>query len=1173
MTIQSKTFAINSSNDLFLRMNGKQPEDISLDWEWDFTYTPADIKDIPDMPPDSAFDVKIRVPVRWDEQLDLFHAAAWWPKAEFLDAGWNVRYLSGVGWHRTTIDVPTAWQNKTVSLTVGWAAGGRYHVWLNRSLVGRYDCGSYTPFSFDLTPHLKAGAVNELTIALDNTQGLLGKLTYAGVQGRAGGLFRPVTLHISEGYGRIADVYVRAGADLKEVVWSANLDVPGSGENMVESKIFWEARNIADDRVIAQGEVAVPEFKRVYKANWKQRIPEIKPWSDREPNLYRTKIRWVAGKDVLDRREERFGLRRWSSENRKLFLNGQPIYLRGNNAIQMFYPLTATVSTSREFWLDFMKRLKEFGFNYHNLDCFIPPPELLEAADELGVIVQVGDAKSAFDQNCRPHYKDIWKPIVTWTRNHPSMCVYTFGAENAYYEGMFEQLQKQYALVKSLCPESLVMPMQAVKGVEYAFEEKDKTSLTMAPFPHHAERLVEYTKASDIFGAVAITAAFGYNFFDTPWRVEERNRTVYRRPVVTHEIYMRASYLNPDNAKKYVGRLSPFVYNRLRNQLTAAGLSDKWRTYWENSGKLNAMARKYCVEKTRKCDNLAGYEFLAFTDAQPENYPSGMLDEFLQLKPGDTKEGILRYSNESVLLLDFEDGDGGLNRSYWAKDVLPAEIMLSLYGLASITHGKLSWVLKEVESGKEVWKGECEVRDIRNGYVSAIKSLKIEFPEVKKTTKLNFSVNLDGSEYHLANDWNFWVFARNETPEVVAAADKESKAKLEKRYPKIFLLTSESKEKLHVVSEITQKDVDYLAQGGDVLLLGTRPFPVHFSIYDVIFPDGSAIYPAMAGRHGLSVGAVINTKHPILEDIPDEGWGDWLYMPLLARARHVFFDKTECSTLDIRPFKPVIEMISESSRAEKLATVFEAQVGKGRLLASTCPYDGRNPSQVALMDGLLKYASSEKFKPEMTLAPEILTELVQKANEEHMSVPSVASNAVVRSNGVKCSRWYNKPTTIELDRYMLCKINDGEWELRESIVVGKPGVNIVVTKYNNPVQPDMHPRTKLVGIDPNPPTIILVTTPILGQDASMYYAAPDTVFSIEARDDLSGVKMIEVSIDGADYKPYAGSFRLKEGIHSVRCRAADLAGNQQETITGEAISVPDQNIVVHVMRAKVAATK
>jgi hypothetical protein len=521
------------------------------------------------------------------------------------------------------------------------------------------------------------------------------------------------------------------------------------------------------------------------------------------------------------------------------------------------------------------------------------------------------------------------------------MCIYGFSSEHNYYEGCVEQYQKQHDLIRKLDPESLVMPMQAARGIEYGFgpvygsDKVDRKELTNEPFVHHAQRLARYTKASDIFGSFnAGSGGFGYNFFATslPWRFCEKCLTVYQRPVVTHEIYMRSSYLNRENKAKYTGRLSPFVYTRLRDQLAAAGLSSRWRTYWENSGRLNAIAKKYCVEKTRKCDDLAGYEFLGFVDQHsiwPSTaYASGMVDEFLQLKPGDTPEGILRYSNESVLLLDFEDGDGGLNRSYWAKEGLPAQIMVSLYGPQSLRQGSVAWTLTEAHSGRVVWKGERAVEDLPNGHVSTIHSLNLQWPDVKKTTKVNLSVTLAGSGYRLANDWDFWVFPRVAPPTVAAAADKVCREKLKGRYPNIQLLTAGPKEQLHVVSEITSKEVERLVQGNDVLLLGTRPFPTH-KHQGRLLPG---IYPGMSGRHGFAVGAVIDTKHPILRDLPDEGWGDWIFMPLLARAPRVFFDTSECSALDARPFDPIVEMISEPSRVDKLATVFEARVGKGRLL-------------------------------------------------------------------------------------------------------------------------------------------------------------------------------------------------------------------------------------------------
>ncbi|MBC8374234.1 MAG: hypothetical protein H8E53_11605 [Planctomycetes bacterium] len=684
-----------------------------------------------------------------------------------------------------------------------------------------------------------------------------------------------------------------------------------------------------------------------------------------------------------------------------------------------------------------------------------------------------------------------------------------------------------------LNPESMVMPQQAARGVEYAFErEVDEKE--------RAERLERYTRASDIFGSF-IDGTFGYDFFNLglPWRASENYWSNYQRPTVVHEIYMRSSYPSPDNASKYTGQLKPFMYTELGDQLAVAGLSNKWRTYWENSGRLNAIARKYCMEKTRKCDNLAGYELLRFDDGP--FYLAGMLDEFHQFKPGHDAAGILRYSNENVLLLDFEDGDGGLNRSYWAKSSLPVDVMLSLYGPNAIAEGRLAWVLKESGSGAEVRKGERVVRGIPNGRVGTIHSMNISWPDVKRTTKLNFAVSLTGAGYHIANDWDFWVFPEVAPPEVAAVADMACKRKLEGRYPKIQLRTAESKAQLQVVSEITSQEVEHLGHGGDILLLGTRPFPTHQHAGD-LWPG---IYPAMSGRQGQTVGAVINTKHSILKELPDEGWGDWLFMPLLARAPRVFFDKSKCSALDIRPFDPIVEMISEPGRVDKVATIFEAQVGRGRLLVSTCPAEIDNPSKVALMDGLLSYACGEAFRPQMELGPEVLTALLDAQNRPQ--APVVAGYSAARDRAGERVEWHNRAVKIEFSSKVFYQVNDGAWQEGHRLEINRTGITKIVTKPAANAWPS---RPREVGIDLTPPSIVLLTTPELAQEGSVYYAVPDTLFAIEAKDDLSGVQSLEVKIDGADYRPYMAPFRLQPGTHSIACRVTDRAGNQEETMRG-----------------------
>src|SRR4051794_18280954 len=75
-------------------------EHVLLDGDWNFTYTGASTATIPELPTTSSYDATIRVPGRWDEQLDRFKNSHWWPHAVFQTTLGPVQYLSGVGWHR-----------------------------------------------------------------------------------------------------------------------------------------------------------------------------------------------------------------------------------------------------------------------------------------------------------------------------------------------------------------------------------------------------------------------------------------------------------------------------------------------------------------------------------------------------------------------------------------------------------------------------------------------------------------------------------------------------------------------------------------------------------------------------------------------------------------------------------------------------------------------------------------------------------------------------------------------------------------------------------------------------------------------------------------------------------------------------------------------------------------
>lgn len=1252
---------------------------LSLDGDWAFTWTPAGA----DMPTDAAFDITVPVPAPLDDHWDRMKETAWWPEAKFATSMGTVRYLSGVAWYRQNIDIPQDWADRPVVLTVGWAIG-ICDVYLNGEKLATYDYGVYTPFEVDLTEHLRFGQPNEITISVDNTRGFAGGWAFIGNAGKASGITRSVTLSVSDGPGRIADLYIRPGETLADVIWEAELSALGASP---ASTLTWTVTDLAGAE-LASGEVDVPSFQGTHKLTWSRRINAIKPWSPNHPNLYLTTLKWQASGDV-DGLTQRFGMRRWSNDGRRLLLNGKPIYLRGEFGAY-YYANNAITPTTKEYWVDFIRRAKRLGFNYINFAARVCPLELLEAADEEGMVMQCGDHVTVLEEY-RDYAEEVWNPIVRWTRAYPSMSFYGFGGERNYYEGAIAQFQRQYDLIKSMNPECLVMPQQAIRGIDYAFDEKGKAELTPEPFPHHAERLAEYDKACDFYGHYS-GGAFGYSYFGTPWQEMEKRFSIYDKPISIHELFMGMSYIDPDNAHRYTGRVEPYIYKKLRADLIKAGLLDRWRTYYANSGRLQARCQKYCVEKTRKCNEPSGFEYLGMYDNHyTPHYVSGMTDEFFNVKPGETEAGIRRYNGESVLLIDYpEISPGSINRSFTAGEVFEADLMISLFGESDISTGTLAWRLLDGE--RVVLSGTFTLRDIKTGGVHVLQRLSFTWPEVTDTTRLNLSLTLKAPAYDLANDWNFWVFPDRQAPVCNAQADEATYELLKTRYPGITLAPEPAGNGLRIVSAITAADTEYLVAGGSVLLLGSAPFFTH---------DGCTFWHSgLASRAHHNVGTVIR-QHPVFRYLPHEGWGDWQFRPVIDGANQVLFEYMGATKFD-----PILEVISCGADVRKQAAMFEKRVGDGRLFVSTCVYNDENPSCTALMDGVLRYVMSDAFAPRDELPVEIIRSLaaggppaepgnlipapgfefgeksesywknygndfvfdaeevhsgaralrVEVTPEEFAATPGLYTGAmhepfsvprsvrrfrlsawhktenvtrdgignllifiyILHADGTRYTlrmpfeggthdwkyaekiwetdkpvasatlyigmahgsgtawfddlyfgdageistgpdaaqafadvEWSCEPLTIKFGAAKWYRLGDGEWKQAESVRIATVGIT---TLSISDTQDGRDAKKRHVGIDAVPPTIKLNIQPEIDQEGGLYKATRATSFAVTAADELSGVKSLEISIDGADFTPYTKPFKLSVGTHEIRCRATDYAGNVGMTMNSDSFT-------------------
>jgi hypothetical protein len=222
-----------------------------------------------------------------------------------------------------------------------------------------------------------------------------------------------------------------------------------------------------------------------------------------------------------------------------------------------------------------------------------------------------------------------------------------------------------------------------------------------------------------------------------------------------------------------------------------------------------------------------------------------------------------------------------------------------------------------------------------------------------------------------------------------------------------------------------------------------------------------------------------------------------------------------------------------------------------------------NPSQAALMDGLLRYAAGEAFRPKMELSPEVLTAMLDAQNKSPSQAPSGYS--ATRDRAGEKIEWHNKAVAIEFPSSTYFQVNDGAWQQGQRLEISRAGITKFVTK---PAANALPARPKEIGVDLSPPSIVLHVHPELVQEASSLYATPDALFAVEAKDDLAGVRTVEVKLDEGDYTLYEKPFRLKAGTRSIACRVTDRAGNQEETIKWNSPHIAPTRKAVIIVGAK-----
>ena len=331
----------------------------------------------------------------------------------------------GVGWYRTTFDLPDFSNDKKVFIQFDGAMSNP-EVFINGQKAGQWHNG-YNTFFLDISNWVK-NKNNSLAVRLDNLTQM--SRWYSGA-----GLYRNV--HIitkNKTYIPIWGVHITtpeiqpkfAKVDIKTEFVSENI------ENIeVETEIF----NPKGEKV-AQNKVKSSQYTSNNTINQQIFIDFPQLWDIKQPNLYKAITKLYKNGKLEDQTETTFGIRSIEVKpNDGFYLNGKKIKLKG---VCLHHDLGALGSAVNEAAIRRQILLmQDMGANAIRTSHNMPAPEYVKIADEMGMLLAV----ESFDEWAIPkvqngyhrYFKD-WAEkdltnLVKHYRNNPSVIMWFIGNE------------------------------------------------------------------------------------------------------------------------------------------------------------------------------------------------------------------------------------------------------------------------------------------------------------------------------------------------------------------------------------------------------------------------------------------------------------------------------------------------------------------------------------------------------------------------------------------------------------------------------------------------------------------------------------------------------------------------------------------------------------------------
>ncbi len=839
-----------------------------------------------------------------------------------------VKHYVGPAWYQKELDIPRDWSGKRIILFLE-----RCHwetkVWVDDTAVGACD-SLCTPHVYDLSDVMTSGR-HLLTIRVDNS------MKYnVGINAHS------VSDHTQTNWNGIIG---RMELQATDQIWLSNVQVYPDGQNKTAKlnitignstgrdvagmiMLGAESYNSGQKHKVATKSIEFTTAGYETTVEVDYHLGEnVLLWDEFSPAMYKlaVSLRAKGGKAVYsDRQTVTFGMRQFRTRGTQFTMNDRLIFLRGTLECCIF-PLTGYPDMSVDGWLRIFRTAKAHGLNHMRFHSWCPPEAAFEAADRMGFTFHVECPAWTTIGNGKAIDKFIYAEgdrILKAYGNHPSFCMLAYGNEpGGKNRNRFLGDLLNYWKAKD--------------------PRRIYTSAAGWPIIPENQYHSDFNPRGHLWGA-GLKSRFNA---EAPETVTDYREFVekYDVPVVSHEIGQWCVFPNLKEIKKYTGVLRALNFEIVRDSLAERHMLDQAEDFLMASGKLQAMLYKQEIESALRTPGFGGFQLLDIHDFPGQGTALvGILDAFWDSKGYIEPQEHRRYCSETVPLLRME------KRTWTTAEAFSADIDIAHFGPAPIINAVVDWSVDDAD-GSKIASGQLPSLTVPVGNGIQLGNIKVPLANVSSPAKLIVTVSLKDTPF--TNQWDIWVYPAS--------------------------LDTEASENLLIAGRLDEQVLAGLEAGGKVLLM-----PPLDSIDSDIPAGFTSIFWNTAWTSGQpphTLGILCDPEHPALAQFPTEFHSNWQWWDLVTKSRFMVLDKFAPG------MRPIVQVIDDWNTNRKLGLLFEARIGRGKLLV--CSIDLKSnlesrPVARQMLYSLLRYMESEDFNPKEAPDIRLIRNLLKQETNE-----------------------------------------------------------------------------------------------------------------------------------------------------------------------------------------------